>query len=91
MDAANQQTRQHRHPATGFSDIFGGDKSHQISIPPMDETIPAVSFPSRDHAQSSRSMSESSPTREQQLPAQDSREMKIKKKEAGPFFLTLVI
>jgi hypothetical protein len=118
MDAANQQTRQHRHPATlvlassdannnqatlrlqlnkigrfgplifgknakrSLSDIFGGNKSHQISIPPIGETLPTVSFPSRDHAQSSRFMSESSPTREQQLPAQDSREMKINKKEA---------
>ena len=45
----------------------------------VDETRPAVSFPSRNHAQSSssRSMSEPSPTREQQLPLQDSREMKI--------------
>ena len=49
----------------------------------VDETRPAVAFPSRNHAQSSstgnRSVSESSPIREQQLPAQDSREVKIKK------------
>ena len=64
--------------------MFGGDKSHQTSLPPGDETRTAVSFPS--HAQSSstgrRFISESSLTREQQLPAQDSREMKINKKEA---------
>ena len=65
----------------GLSDMFGGDKSHQISTPPIvDETLPAVSFPSRNRAQSStgsRSMSESSsPAREQQLPAKDSRKMK---------------
>ena len=62
-----------------LSDIFGGDsKSHQLSIPPVDETLPAVSFPSRNHAQSSSvSVSESSPTR-----ALDSREMKINKKKA---------
>ena len=58
-----------------LSDIFGGD---QISIPPVDETRLADSFPSRNHAQSSNlSVSESSPTR-----AQDSRELKINKKKA---------
>jgi len=69
----------------GLSDIFGGDKSHQITIPPVDETLLGVSLPSQNHAQLStgrRSTSESSPTREQQLPTQDSLEMKINKKEA---------
>ena len=61
-----------------LSDIFGGDKSHKISIPSVDETLPAVSFPSRNHAQSSSMPeSESSPTR-----AQNSREVKINKKFA---------
>ena len=72
----------------GLSGIFGGDKSPQnpLAIPPADETFPAVSFPSQNHAQSSstdsRSMSEPLSTREQQLPAQELREMKINKKEA---------
>ena len=73
----------------GLSGIFGGDKSPQnpLAIPPADETFPAISFPSQNHAQSSstgsRSMSsEPLSTREQQLPSQDSREMKINKKEA---------
>jgi hypothetical protein len=71
----------------GLSAMFGGNKLHQnIPLPPLDENRPAVSFPSRNHAQSSstgsRSMSESSATREQQLPAQDSGEMKLSKKEA---------
>jgi hypothetical protein len=73
----------------GFSDIFGSGKSHQITIPLVDETFPAVSFPgpswANTHSSStgSRSMSKSSPTHEQQLPARDSHEMKIiKKKEA---------
>ena len=51
-----------------LSDIFGGDKSHQISIPPVDETPPAVS--SRNHTQSSKACP--SPSR-----AQDSHVIKI--------------
>ena len=70
--------------------IFGkrslNDKSRQITIPPVNETPPAVSFPSRMHGQSStgsRSIPKSSLTRLQQLlPTQDSREMKISRKEA---------
>ena len=64
--------------------MFGGDKSHQNPLPPVDETRPAVSFPSRKRAKSSstgsRSMCESSPIREQQLPTEDIK--KINKKEA---------
>lgn len=75
-----------KHARWGLSGMFGGDKSHQNSLPPLDETGPAVSFPSRKRAKSSstgsRSMCESSPVREQ-LPPQDSRDMKkINKKEA---------
>ena len=70
----------------GLSGIFGVDKLPQNPIPPVDETFPAASFPSQNHTQSSstgsRSMSEPLSTREQQLLAQDSREMKINKKEA---------
>ena len=67
----------------GHYDMFGGEKSHQKSHPPVYESRPGVSFPSQNHTQSSstdsRSMSESSPTSGQQLPAQDSHEMKINK------------
>ena len=73
-----------KHAKWGLSGMFGGDKSHQNSLPPVDETRPAVSFPSRKRAKSSstgsRSMCESSPIREQQLPTQDMK--KINKKEA---------
>ena len=73
-----------KHAKWGLSGMFGGDKSHQNSLPPVDETRPAVSFPSRKRAKSSstgsRSMTESSPIREQQL---STHEMdKINKKEA---------
>jgi hypothetical protein len=73
-----------KHAKWGLSGMFGGDKSHQNSLPPVDETRPAVSFPSRKRAKSSstgsRSMCESSPIREQQ---QESRDLKkINKKEA---------
>ena len=76
-----------KHAKWGLSGMFGGDKSHQNPLPPVDETRPAVSFPSRKRAKSSstgsRSMSESSPVREHQLPTQESRDIKkINKKEA---------
>jgi hypothetical protein len=76
-----------KHAKWGLSGMFGGDKSHQNTLPPVDETRPAVSFPSRKRAKSSstgsRSMCESSPIREQQLPTQESRDMKkMNKKEA---------
>lgn len=75
-----------KHAKWGLSGMFGGDKSHQNSLPPVDETRPAVSFPSRKRAKSSstgsRSMCESSPIREQP-PTQESRDIKkINKKEA---------
>jgi hypothetical protein len=75
-----------KHAKWGLSGMFGGDKSHPNPLPPLDETRPAVSFPSRKRAKSSstgsRSICESSPS-EQQLPAQDSRDMKkLNKKEA---------
>jgi len=70
-----------------LSGMFGGDKSHQNSLPPLDETSTAVSFPSRKRAKSSstgsRSIRELSPVREQQPLTQDLRDMKkINKKEA---------
>ena len=76
-----------KHNKWGLGGMFGGDKSHQNSLPPVDETRPAVSFPSRKRAKSSstgsRSICESSPIREQQQPVQDSRDIKkINKKEA---------
>ena len=76
-----------KHNRWGLGGMFGGDKSHQNSLPPVDETRPAVSFPSRKRAKSSstgsRSMCETSPVREQQLPSQDSLDIKkINKKEA---------
>ena len=66
--------------------MFGGDKSHPNPFPPVDQIRPAFSFPSRKRAKSSstggRSMTESS-VREQQLPTQESRDIKkINKKEA---------
>ena len=76
-----------KHTKWGLSGMFGGDKSHQNSLPPVDETRPAVSFPSRKRAKSSstgsRSMCEPPPGEQQQLPAQDSRDVKkMNKKEA---------
>jgi hypothetical protein len=76
-----------KHAKWGLSGMFGGDKSHQNSLPPVDETRPAVSFPPRKRAKSSstgsRSMCESSAVHEQQPPTQDSRDMKkINRKEA---------
>ncbi|KAF8974038.1 kinase-like domain-containing protein [Flammula alnicola] len=67
--------------------MFGGDKSHHNALPPVDETSPAIVFPSRKRAQSSstgsRSLRESSPVRE---PVQDPRDAKeihnLNKKEA---------
>ncbi|KAF8807399.1 Pkinase-domain-containing protein [Phlegmacium glaucopus] len=69
-----------------LSGMFGGDKSHQNSLPPVDETSP-VSFPSRKRANSSstgnRSTGDLSPVRDQQPLTQDLRDMKkINKKEA---------
>ena len=76
-----------RKPTRWALGMFGSDKSHQNSLPPVDETSPAISFPSRKRAKSSstdsRSIRELSPAREQQLLVQDSRDLKkINKKEA---------
>ncbi|KDR84983.1 hypothetical protein GALMADRAFT_53720 [Galerina marginata CBS 339.88] len=67
--------------------MFGGDKSHHNALPPVDETSPAVVYPSRKRAQSSSTGSrslETSPVRGQ--PRVDPRDAKrihdLNKKEA---------
>jgi len=53
-----------KHSRWGLVGMFGGDKSHS-ALPPVDETSPAVIYPSRKRTQSSstdsRSLGESSP------------------------------
>jgi hypothetical protein len=64
--------------------MFGGDRSHHHNaLPPVDETSPAISFPSRKRAQSSstdsHSVREPSP---QRAAEPDTRDAKKNKKEA---------
>lgn len=64
--------------------MFTSEKSHHQPLPPVDETSPAIIFPSRKRSQSdgsdSKSLRQPSPVRE---PIQDSRDAKkINKKEA---------
>ncbi|KAH9486941.1 putative serine/threonine-protein kinase [Psilocybe cubensis] len=67
--------------------MFVGDKSHHNTLPPVDETSPAIIFPSRKRAQSSstdsKSLRESSPVREQPVDQRNSKKVQnMNKKEA---------
>jgi hypothetical protein len=71
----------------GWLSMFGGDKSHHNTLPPVDEASPAVNFTSRKRTQSSstdsRSLRDTSPVREAIQEARDAKKMSsLNKKEA---------
>ncbi|KAF9478519.1 Pkinase-domain-containing protein [Pholiota conissans] len=76
-----------------LNNMFGGDKSHRHNtLPPVDETSPAVTFTSRKRTQSSstdsRSLRDSSPVREAIQGARDAKKMSSQnKKEAQRLLL----